>query len=151
MADNLREEFRRRAEEALAGHPDLRPEWTADLSRLWFPRVDDLGFDVEVCVGDREIVVQALGAHEHFELGNGTPSEVCASVLGLVRDLLSPDVRIREIRSRGRPFRWFVESRNGPEWQVEAETGLLFFNYFGRRTERVCQNRQLPGRTHRAG
>jgi len=151
VADRLREEFRRRAEEALAGHPDLRHEWTPDMSGVRFPRVDDFGFDVEVSVGDREIVVHALGAHEHFEVGNGTPSEVCASVLGLVRDLLSPDMRIREIRSRGKPFRWFVESRNGPAWQVEAETGLLFFNYFGRRTERVCQNRQLPGRTHRAG
>ena len=121
------------------------------MSGVRFPRVDDFGFDVEVSVGDREIVVHALGAHEHFELGNGTPSEVCASVLGLVRDLLSPDMRIREIRSRGRPFRWFVESRNGPAWQVEAETGLLVFNYLGKRSERVYQNRQLPGRTHRAG
>lgn len=121
------------------------------MSRLRFPRVDDFGFDVDVCVGDREIVVQALGAHEHFDLGNGTPSEVCASVLGLVRDLLSPAMRIREIRSHGRPFRWFVESLNGPEWQVEAETGLLIFNYFGSRSERVYQNRQLPGRMHDGG
>ena len=119
------------------------------MSRLRFPCVDDSGFDVEVCVGAREIVVHALGAHEHFELQGSTPSEVCASVLGLVRDLLSPDMRIREMRSRGRAFRWFVESRNGPEWLVETETGLLFFNYFGRRSERVYQNRQLPGRMHR--
>jgi len=54
VADRLREEFRRRAEEALAGHPDLRHEWTPDMSGVRFPRVDDFGFDVEVSVGDQE-------------------------------------------------------------------------------------------------
>ena len=95
------------------------------MSRLRFPRVDDFGFDVEVC---SRSVLPSWGA-------------TC----------WSRDMRIREIRSRGKPFRWFVESRNGPAWQVEAETGLLVFNYLGKRSERVYQNRQLPGRTHRAG
>ena len=109
------------------------------MSRLRFPRVDDFGFDVEVCVGDREIVVQALGAHEHFEVGNGTPRRSVLPSWGSCATCWSRDMRIREIRSRGKPFRWFVESRNGPAWQVEAETGLLVFNYLGKRSARVSE------------
>ena len=35
---------------------------------------------------------------------------------------------------------------DGETWQLEAETGLLFFNFFGKRSEHVFQNHQLPGR-----
>jgi hypothetical protein len=146
VVEELRQEFRRAAEAILAEHPKLRHELAADGSRLAFPRQDESGFDVEIFVDDQGLVVQALGAHEHFEGGSASEAEVCGRALGLVRDLLSPDMRLRELRAGTKGVRWTVESRAAEGWRAEGTTRLLFFNYFGRRSERVYQNHQLPGR-----
>lgn len=66
--------------------------------------------------------------------------------LGLVRDLLSPDMRVRELRAGRSAYRWFIEAFDGRTWKVEHMTGLLFWNYFGRRSEHIYQNAVLPGR-----
>ena len=44
------------------------------------------------------------GAHVHFER-NGDLRELVEQVFGLVRDLLSPDMRVRERCAGGKPFR----------------------------------------------
>jgi hypothetical protein len=149
--ETLQGAFRRAVETVLSKHPDLPHELSADGARLRFPRRDESGFDVEVLVDEQGVVVHALGAHEHFAAGATPAAEICGRALGLVRDLLSPDMRIRETRAGAKPVRWTVESRAGQVWRPEGTTGLLFFNYFGRRSERVYQNHQLPGRMSDAG
>jgi hypothetical protein len=151
VAESLRQEFRRLVEEIVGRHPTLPHELSADGSHLRFPRQETSGFDIEVEVDEHGILVQALGAHEHFQAGASPTGELCARALGLVRDLLSPDMRIRESRAGDKPVRWTVEARAGGEWRSEGQTGLLFFNYFATRTERIYQNRQLPGRLPGAG
>ena len=107
----------------------------------------DAGFNINVQVFPSEIVVSMQGAHEHFPLEHG-PEDLVRSVLGLVRDLLSPAMRVREQCAGGEPFRWHVEMlQDDGTWQVETTTGLFFWNYFGKRSERIYQNHVLPDRT----
>jgi hypothetical protein len=134
---SLVDELRRQVLAALTTTTSVSCDWSTDGSRLRFPRQDDSGFDVEVHATEHEIVVQAIGVHEHFEIAASSGPEVCVRVLGLVRDLLSPDMRIREVRAGDKPVRWFMESFSDGRWSPEAETGLLFFNYISRRTERI--------------
>ena len=156
MAASIAEEFRRQAEAVLVRHPGLRHEWAVEEGgalRLDFPADGPDGFPVQVLAGEGYANVFALGAHELFEAGGDEPpGEVAAAALGLVRDLLSPDMRLRELSAGGRPYKWILEARDaGGGWRAEHETGLVFFNYFGARAERVYQNRQLPGRLVAAG
>lgn len=141
--------FRQRVAEILAAHPALVHEWTAE-NELTFPRSHDQGFDVSILVEDDDVSVAALGFHEHFGAAAGppvaAPTEMVETVLGYVRDLLSPGIRIREKRAGRTPYSWTVEVQEGSNWVRESKTAVPFFNYLGRRSERVYQNQQLPNR-----
>lgn len=140
--------LRRQAEEVLAAHPGLQHEWVDQgaIVTLKFSPVDRTGFEVAVQAGAGYLHVLMGRNHDSFDVGECGADEAVSCALALVRDLLSPDMRLREIRSSGAPYKWFVEARASEGWRCESETGLLFFNYFGRRSEHIFQNRQLPGR-----
>ena len=140
--------LRQEASSALAGHPDLRHEWSDEgtVVTLRFPPADAHGFEVAVQAREGCLYVLMGRTHQPFDVDVRSPRVAVLAALGLIRDLLSPNMRLRELRSGGRPYRWFVESQDGTAWRLEAETGLLFFNYFGARSEHVFQNRQLPSR-----
>lgn len=132
----------------LAGHPDLRHEWQPN-GDLVFPAVSEQGFEVTLQPdGHGVIVFTGVGFHEHVV---GDPRDAVQQALGLARDLLSPDMRIREQQAGGRGYRWTLDRRDASGWTRESTTGSLFWNYFGRRSERVYQNAQLTGRLVDAG
>ena len=136
------EELRRRAEEILAENPKLIFEWQGDA--LAFPAVDPEGFEISVDPQDRGVIVfTALAFHTHFD---GPPAQSVGEALALVRDLLSPDMRIRERRSKDKPYRWVLQRRAGKSWVAEAQTSLIVWQYFGHRSDRFYMNQQLPGR-----
>lgn len=139
----LTDTLRKRVQQILTDHPELPHVWKAN-SHLVFPRLTESGFDVEVLVDGSGIVVSALGAHEHFGQSDGSAAEIVDAALGLVRDLLSPGMRLWEKRAGRMPCRWKLESQTAESWHAESETGLLLFNFFGRRSERVYQNHHLP-------
>ncbi len=135
-------ELRSQAAEALATAPKGSHHWQGD--ELVFPTRDGDGFDVTLQPDAQGILAYTdVAFHEHC---GGEPHEAVQQALGLARDLLSPDMRIRERRAGHSGYRWLLERRDGEEWIVESTTGLLFWNYFAARTERVYQNSQLPGR-----
>jgi hypothetical protein len=148
VGTTLAEEFKRQAEAVLAAYPDVPRQWSVegDAIRLTLPPLDRDGFSIEIVGGVDYLNLFAGGAHEVFDLRTDSAPEVAARVLGCVRDLLSPDMQLRELAAGGRPYRWIIEARAAEGWHPEIETGLLFFNYFGERTERIYQNRQLSGR-----
>ena len=57
-------------------------------------------------------------------------------------------MRIREWLAGGKPRKWAFEVLDDGEWVTEESVGLLFFNIFGRRTEKVYQNTVLPVRDY---
>ncbi len=132
----------RQGESALESGPRVAHAWEAG-DVLAFPAQSHDGFEVRIVPAGRELIVFTQGYHEHL---SGKPSTIVEQALGLVRDLLSPDMRIRERRAGGSPYRWVLERRAATGWEREASTGLLFWNWFGRRSERIYQNHQLPGR-----
>ena len=90
-----------------------------------------------------EIVVRAGNAHTHIDL-DADADTVAARALGLVCDLLSPAIRIRERLAAGKPYKWVREVCQDRHWVAQEWDGLIFFNYFGKRTERIYQNSILP-------
>jgi hypothetical protein len=137
------EELRAQAKAILSAHPGVPHAWRED-GTLVFPRPSPDGFEVTLHPEDGEIVVfTSCGLHEHVE---GQPLEASTRALALTRDLLSPDMRVREFRAGGQGYRWVLERRTGRGWAAETSTALLLWNYFGRRSQRVYSNAQLPGR-----
>ena len=76
----------------------------------------------------------------------GNLQQTCETCLGFVRTLLSPDARLRVQYKGGQPCHWIVELFDGEKWQAQEESSLVIFNFFGKLTETIHQNRQLPSR-----
>jgi len=148
MSKDLADAVVRQARTILARHPALAHRWEQhqNSQELVFPSSESTGFDVTVSISREGVIVLASGAHQHFGPIEGQSEEsIAAEALGLVRDLLSPDMRVREFRAAGSPYRWTMEICTADGWKATETTGLLFWNYFGRRSQRVFQNQTLPG------
>ena len=153
LSRDLRAILLRRAEEILEDHPGLghvESGYEHESVTLTFPRQAEGGFDVVVEAASEELILFANGAHVQFDRPYDPdygPEMQVEEALGLARDLLSPAMRIRERYAGNKPYRWHIEYVNDTQWRVEHETVLLFWNYFGRRSERIYQNYTLPSRT----
>jgi ligand-binding SRPBCC domain-containing protein len=55
---------------------------------------------------------------------------------------LSAKCRLREI-SRGRPYRWIIEQKDGDGWSTLGEYGLMFFPFWKRKTQKTYMNTVL--------
>ncbi len=148
---DLPTQFEERAREILSAYPYLRHTWKTERGNrvLVFPPVADEGFEVWVEVSADVLIVGAGEAHHHFEYDKLHRTAAIDAALGLVRDLLSPAMRLREVVVGAVPIRTLIEAAFRDGWKVEEETGRLLFNYLGRRTERIRQNRSLPPREPR--
>ena len=145
--DTYAAELRVQATDILSAHAELPHQWRQN-GTLVIPASSPEGFEVTLRPGDGGIIVFTnRGLHEHFE---GEPTEAVTDALALTRDLLSSDMRIRELRAGGGAYRWILERCTDGGWAAETFTALLFWNYFGRRSERIYQNAHLPGRLGRA-
>ena len=129
--------------------PGLPHEWheTNTSVTLEFPKVESTGFDVLIVAGKSEVVVTAGSLHTHFDDPN-SPDELVRASLGLARDLLSPTMRLRERYAGGSPYRWILELKKGDRWVGQETIALMFWNFFGARSERILQNTQLPARSY---
>ena len=142
--------LRELAEEIAASYPHL-PCLTKDEGSAYaieFPKTSESGFDVDVYVRDDGYLEITTDHGWHYH-GHGLTGEQLEERLGLVRDLLSPAMRIREVRSNNKPYGWVLEGSYGTDWKREGASALVFFNYFGRRSEHVFQNSALPARALR--
>ena len=117
---------------------------------MTFLRQAEGGSDVVVEAASEELILSANGAHVQFDRPydpDYDPEMKVEEALGFARDLLSPAMRIRERYAGGKPYRWHIEYVDDTQWRVEHETVLLFWSYFGRRSELIYQNCTLPSRT----
>jgi hypothetical protein len=147
MNTGLKETFETLAREVLENHKDLVHEWSRDGGSLIlkFPKQEEKGFDVIADVDDLQIIIVTDEDHRHFDQIEDAEATV-ADVLGLVRDLLCEDMRLLVFFSGSKPYRWTTEQFDGTKWIPEHTGGLLFWNYFGRRSQKLLQNRTLPSR-----
>ncbi|NJK93404.1 MAG: hypothetical protein HC904_17265, partial [Blastochloris sp.] len=113
------------AKNVMEKYPQIRHAWSIDADGdhciLDIPSSDPEGFPITVEVYPDEITVFGQGTHAHFVLF-GNHDSLIESVMGLVRDLLSPSMRIREHLSAGKPYRWDTESLVEGEWKRKDTT-----------------------------
>ena len=143
----LPETLRQYGMAVLARNPEIVHAWSAepDYCNLSIPASHADGFDIRVSAETDAITLSWGNWHTRFEptAGNDTLVEV---VFGLVRDMLSSDMRIRELRAGDTPYRGFLEAYDGTRWSTEQTMGLIFWNYLARRSVRTYSNSILPRR-----
>jgi hypothetical protein len=145
----LCQSFVQQAKEALSQHPQIIHTWSIESDKgqcvLDIPKANDNGFSITVEVHPQEIIIMAGNAHTSIHQ-NSNPDELASQALGLVRDMLSPAMRIREYLAGGKVYKWAFELYRNEQWVTEEYGSLIFWNYFGRRTEKIYQNNTLPAR-----
>jgi hypothetical protein len=150
--DSLVHVFELLAKKSLAAHPDLTHSWRSDAESLTLsiPKQCREGFAVTARATARGIIVESdIGGHtrrEYFDVivaGEDT-EEIARGAFSHLRALLCSDMRVRELRAGGKPYRWIIESYDGATWQTNSFETSIFWNYFGRRSEAVFQNDVLP-------
>jgi hypothetical protein len=123
---------------------DWRLEDKNGACELVIPKLSDDGFEVIVIADDCEVTVYSEHiAHQHFT-SDGNHEEVCQLALGLVRDLLSPAMRLRVIEVGGKPSRAHFEISRDGVWRRDGTTVLFSLPFFRKRVERFYTNRRLP-------
>ena len=141
--------FIRKAKEMLSHYPQIKHNWTIDEEKnnctLVLPNESENGFAIMVEIINNEITIFAGNGHINYEVYKNVDEEV-GRLLGLVRDLLSPGMRIKELLAGGKPYKWIFEFFHEGKWLKEAWMGLIFWNYFGKRSEKIYQNNTLPAR-----
>jgi hypothetical protein len=114
-------------------------EKTGDHAVLRFPTRSAEGFDVEIHASEDTLTVYADVAH--LEIDEPTDAvERVREGLKLVQDLLSSRMRLKVWFAGNSAYRWGVEKIEQDQWKPVFLTGLLFWNYFGRRRQEIRQN-----------
>lgn len=145
----LAQTFEDLAREAFATRPELNHDWlhaaNSDGCHLRIRGAGQSGFDLDVQVQPAGIVLAGAGWHEHYQL-EGDGEQFARNMLGLIRDLISPRMRIRELRVGSSGYRWHLECLEEDGWVIENTFGYLIWNFFGRKSERIHMNEVLPMR-----
>ncbi len=141
---NLPGSFQSYGTTVLARHPEIVHEWSIESNRcdLSIPARSPNGFDIQFEIDMDAATVHWGNWHTRFE----STDTLVEELFGLLRDMLSPDMRIRELCANSKPYRGFLETYDGTHWSTEHEMGLIIWNYFGKRSVRTYSNSILPGR-----
>ena len=141
--------FVEETKEILSKYPEIQHIWSIDSDYegcfLDIPKQGENGFDITIEIHDDEITLLLEGGHIHFEETNGVENTV-QELLSLLRDLLSPTMRVVEYLSNKQSYKWQIESFRNGKWECENMTSLLFHNFFGKKTQKIYQNNILPSR-----
>ena len=148
----LVEAFETRARAVLVGYPQLAHRWE-DIDkwrgrRLSIPKAEESGFDVSVAAYPNGLYAYAGPWHSPAWDGCAPGESVdamCEEFLGFLRTLLCEDAALAVDYAGGSPYRMRLhyQTEQGGESSV---TGQLFFNYFGKRSQKFFRNRHLPRR-----
>lgn len=137
------------AKDILQHHPDLMHTWSIDDDEdhciLVFPKLNNDGFDVTAEVFFDQIIVSADGPHVHFD-NLDKIDETVRQALGLIRDLLSPSMRVIELLSNNKAYKWKLELLKNNQWDCIETVGIFLYNYFGVKSKKIYQNKTLPVR-----
>lgn len=132
--------------ELIKDHTNLHVEWRNNNKEIVFKKKDENGFDITIQDNETFIYIETEpGYHWHFD-NKKDKKQTLSEVMGLVRDLLGPNMRIREILSNGKPRKWITECYINNKWISDGETGLLVWNYLGKKSEKIYQNKILEPR-----
>lgn len=144
--------FEKYAKEVLAESAGIESVWEirdgGDKRILTIKKENTSGFDVVVECETYGLYPFAGGWHgPAWELfsRDETFLDLSAQFMGFIRSLLCEDSKL-EVRYTGeKPYKWILTYplEEGTEF---VETGLIFYNYLGKRSSKVFQNKQLSRR-----
>jgi hypothetical protein len=135
-------------------HPEIK-DFTGKINKnfteITFYKKDKNGFDITIEEDNKELILFTETAyHEHFEYDMfENKEEAFDYVFGLTRDLLSNNMRIREIQKNNMPTKVYLEYNKNNIWEEESSIGILSwttFNPFAKKKEIIYVNNILPGR-----
>jgi hypothetical protein len=121
-------------------------EWLNNNSEIIFKKNSPNGFDIILSYDKNFIYLNTnTGFHYYPNIINDF-EQTLIEVMGLVRDLLSNNMRLKEFLSNNTPYKWSLQCYDDGEWKDEAYTKLIFWNYLGKKSERIYSNNILPAR-----
>ncbi|TCI01128.1 hypothetical protein EZV61_19150 [Corallincola luteus] len=116
--------------------------WNEGCSEVLFRKLNDSGFDVTVGVDSGSVYLftdRGYNNHWHLEYFS-SEEQALETVFEQVRKLLNGHMRIRELRSNNKPYKWVLEVFHAGKWRNEAMSSLLFWNWFGKRSHHCYLN-----------
>src|ERR1051325_12149693 len=133
-AKTLPEVFRCVVARIMEGTPSECSDWRLNddsgKCQLLIPNASDDGFEISVLADEHEVTVYtSYLVHQHFT-SDGNHEALCQRAMGLVRDLLSPGMRVRVVEIGGKPVRADLESFRNSAWHRESTTALFSLPWF---------------------
>lgn len=135
--------------EFFSAYPQVPHSWNIgeDGFELSIVTDDESGFSIFVELNHNEAIIHCECAHQHIHWPEEENARDYAKrIYGIIYDYLTTKTRLREVYSGKNPYKYVIEQNVNGEWEREEEMGLLFFNYFGRRSKKFYQNDILPPR-----
>jgi len=118
-------------------------EWKSDNTEVIFKKKSSEGFDIIVSYEYDSIYIGTdIGWHDEFDASK----ERLIWSMGVIRDLLTKNMRIIEFLSNDKPYKWVVRIFENSEWIGFLVKFRLFWNYFGKKSEKIYFNDSLPPR-----
>jgi hypothetical protein len=141
---NRSESFRQAGTAFFAKYADVAHSWKIEPGgcELSIPASSRCGFDIGFDIGEDADLDILYWRHWHTHIG-GEFSTV-EEMFAYLRDMLSPDMRVREVHSRF-GSRGCLEYFDGTEWLTEIVEGGFFLPW-GKRRVKTFSNSVLPGR-----
>jgi hypothetical protein len=140
------------AKRLLEEHPGIAHTWTIDPDHqsctLNIPKLDEQGFDITIEIDSDDLWVNCGRFQASDCLEEGTAEDFAGHCVGLLYDLLTPLMRVREQLAGEVPYRWTLECLRGDTWESRGSHSRFFFNFWGKRSERIYRNHTLPRRDH---
>ena len=151
-------DFFKYAKSVISEYPELNHSWEieGETYKLDFPVSLEEGFGVHVAFDDHAgMIFTDIALHFDFNFETGflwemgsysTIKPVPESLMKFVLDLLSPKIRVREYIAGKSGYKWDLECLEEGNWQRLHTMSLIFWNYFGKRSQKIYQNSILPNR-----
>lgn len=148
--NQLPRKFKEIAEAIIAEDKEKTSDWKLtekmDTVELEIPKLNDEGFDISVVADEKEVsVFTEYIAHDHFS-SDESHEDSSYQALGLVRDLLTPKMRIKVFEVGGKAYRSDMEIQHDGSWRRANTTTLFAFTLFRKKTVKYFSNDRLPNR-----
>jgi len=115
-------------------YPSLRYSESENSITIHTPN-KETGFDITLYVDTNEYTTYTVA----FGNWHG-PFDTEEEVGKFVAFGLSSECRMRELYRGSSPYKWVIESLQDGEWVMVQETGLLFFPFWKKKSEKIYQN-----------
>jgi len=91
---------------------------------------------INLYVSIEEIILFLSGWHEHFLSTEKSINETIAAASGLIEKYLKGDIKIVEIRSNDKPYKWLLYEWNINNWIWKSTSSVLcIFSFFGKKAK----------------